>query len=32
MEKGSDAQTLSAEIFDNCGNIWIMDDFWNKTF
>ena len=27
MEKGADAQTLSIEIFENCGNFWIMDDY-----
>ena len=27
MEKGADAQTLSAEIFENCGNIFIVEDF-----
>ena len=26
MEKGADAQTLSAEIFENCGNILIVED------
>ena len=35
MEKGADEQTLSAEINENCGNFWIMDDylllFWNTT-
>ena len=36
MEKGVDTRTLSPEIFDNCGNIWIVEDclllFWNKTY
>ena len=27
MEKGADARTLSAEIFENCGNIWIVEDY-----
>ena len=35
MEKGADARTLSAEIYENCGNIWIVEEylisFWNKT-
>ena len=35
MEKGTDAQTLPAEIFENCGNFWIVADnsllFGNKT-
>ena len=26
MEKGADTRTLSAEIFENCGNFWIMED------
>ena len=26
MEKGVDTRTLSAEIFENCGNFWIMED------
>ena len=25
MEKGADARTLSAEIFENCGNIWNVE-------
>ena len=36
MEKGADTQTLSAEIFDNRGNFWILEEylilFWNKTY
>ena len=35
MEKGADARTLSAEIFDNCGNFWILEDYllllWKET-
>ena len=27
MEKGEDTQTLSVEIFENCGNILIMEDY-----
>ena len=27
MEKGADAQTLSAEIFENCGNFWIVEEY-----
>ena len=27
MEKGADARTLSAEFSENCGNIWIMEDY-----
>ena len=27
MEKGADTRTLSAEIFENCGNIWIVEDY-----
>ena len=27
MEKGADARTLSAEIFENCGNFWIVEDY-----
>ena len=27
MEKGVDTRILSAEIFDNCGNILIVDNF-----
>ena len=27
MEKGADKQTLSAEIFENCENFWIMEDY-----
>jgi len=27
MEKGADAQTLSMEIFEICGNIWILKDY-----
>ena len=26
MEKGVDTRTLSAEIFENFGNFWIMED------
>ena len=26
MEKGLDTRTLSAEIFNNCGNFWIVED------
>ena len=26
MEKGADTQTLSAEIFENCGNFLIVED------
>ena len=26
MEKGVDTRTLSAEIFENCGNFWIVED------
>ena len=26
MEKGADMRVLSAEIFENCGNFWIMED------
>ena len=25
MEKDANTQTLSAEIFENCGNFWIVD-------
>ena len=36
MEKGADTRTLFAEIFENCGNFWIVEDwlllFWNKTY
>ena len=35
MEKGVEARTFSAEIFESCGNIWIVEDYllllWNKT-
>ena len=35
MEKRADVQTLSAEIFQNFENVWIVEDylllFWNKT-
>ena len=35
MEKDVDTRTLSAEIFENCGNIWIVEGYslllWNKT-
>ena len=35
MEKGADVQTLSTEMFLNCGDFWNMDDYlhvlWNKT-
>ena len=27
MEKGADARTLSAEIFENCGNFWIVEEY-----
>ena len=27
MEKGADAQTLSAEISENCGNFQIVNDY-----
>ena len=27
MEKGVDMRTLSAEIFENCGNILIVEDY-----
>ena len=27
MEKGADKRTLSAEIFENCGNILIVEDY-----
>ena len=27
MEKGADTQTLSAEIFQNCGNFLIEEDY-----
>ena len=27
MEKGADARTLSAEIFENCGNFLIVEDY-----
>ena len=27
MEKGADAQTLSAEIFENFENFWILTDY-----
>ena len=27
MEKGADTQTLSVEIFENCGNILILEDY-----
>ena len=27
MEKGADTQTLSAEIFENCGNFLIVEDY-----
>ena len=27
MEKGADTRTLSAEIFENCGNILIVEDY-----
>ena len=26
MEKGADTRTLSAEIFENCGNFLIVED------
>ena len=36
MEKGADTRTLSAEIFENCGNFLIVEDwillFWNKSY
>ena len=27
MEKDTDVQTLSAEIFENCENFWIIEDY-----
>ena len=27
MEKGADKRTLSAEIFENCGNFLIVEDY-----
>ena len=27
MEKGVDTRTLSAEIFEKCGNFWILEDY-----
>ena len=27
MEKGADTQTLSVEIFENCGNFFIVEDY-----
>ena len=27
MEKGADTRTLSAEIFENCGNLYIVEDY-----
>ena len=27
MEKGADAQTFSAEIYENCGNFWIVEEY-----
>ena len=27
MEKGADAQTFSVEIFENCANFWIAEDY-----
>ena len=27
MEKGVDTRTLSAEIFENCGNFFILEDY-----
>ena len=27
MEKGADTQTLSVEIFENCGNFLIVEDY-----
>ena len=27
MEKGADAQTLSAKFFENCGSFWIIEDY-----
>ena len=27
MEKGADTQTLSAEIFEDCGNLLIVEDY-----
>ena len=36
MEKGADTRTLSAEIFENCGNFLIVEDyapfFQKKTY
>ena len=35
MGRGADAQILSTEIFENCGNYWIVEDYlllmWMKT-
>ena len=28
MEKDADLQTLSEEIFENCGNFWIVEDYF----
>ena len=27
MEKGAEAWTLAMEFFENCGNIWIVEDY-----
>ena len=27
MEKDADMRTMSAEIFENCGNFWIAEDY-----
>ena len=27
MEKGADTRTLSAEMFENCGNFLIVEDY-----
>ena len=27
MEIGADTRTLSAEIFENCGKFWLVDDY-----
>ena len=36
MVKGVNTRTLSAEIFQNCGNLWIIEDwlllFWNENY
>ena len=30
MEKGADARTLSAEIFENCENFWYVEDYYQN--